>query len=308
MKKNNLIEIYNREYVNKYNEKYLTNPFSKISLNFELDILKSLINTDSKWLDVGCGTGYYLSQFPGLERAGLDISPEMIKEAREVNPDALYIREGDFRNDIPEWHNTWSLISCMWYPYSYLDTMEELERTVHNLVKWLSIGGDLFLPVADLEDFRPELPPVEYEVFEGVYGGPLYISGYIWSWLEADGNKQHLNMLAPHVEHFIRLLQPYFETIEIVRYPPAQDGWVSRRAIIARTKIRNEKVDSVNAKIKRYPIPENANSPNQFKKEQSTFNKVLIAASHKQLIGEILKRIIDGRSLKALFKKLTGRH
>ncbi|MHC5820258.1 MAG: methyltransferase domain-containing protein [Nostoc sp.] len=44
----------------------------------------------AKWLEVACGTGYFLSCFPEIERAGLDISPAMLKVAKQANPARIF--------------------------------------------------------------------------------------------------------------------------------------------------------------------------------------------------------------------------
>ena len=307
MEKNSLLNVYDHAYAGAYNNKFLLNPFSKISSDFELEILKGLVNEQTSWLDAGCGTGYFLSRFPGSKRAGMDISPGMLEEARKVNPDAVFFRQADFREDIAEWHNSWSLVSCMWYPYSYVESIGEVETVVKNLVSWTKPGGDLFIPVADLQDFRPSLPQVPYEENEPVYAGSLIITGYTWTWLEDDGGKRHVNMVAPHVDHMLRLMEPFFETIEVLRYPPAYEGWVSRRAILARNK-REPADTGKKAKIVHHPVPAPVNAGAQYDHQAAHENiDPLENASHKQILKELLKRLSSGRTFKSIYRKLFRR-
>jgi len=306
MKKENLLAIYNQKYAETYNHKFLTNPFSQISADFELGQLKGLVNKETSWLDIGCGTGYFLSMFPGIRRAGMDLSPDMLTAAKMVNPDALFFKEADFRLDVLEWHEQWSFITCMWYPYSYVESLTELEMMVNNMIAWVKPGGDMYMPVADLEDFRPEIPAVPYEKHEEVYGGLIYISAYTWTWVEDDEAKTHVHMIAPHIEHVVRLMEPFFETIEIVRYPPAYEGWVSRKAIVARNKYKKDEGKNQKANIIRHPMPSPANvnpemDTNDGKAEEKN---TLDAATHRQLFRELLKRLKNGHFLRSVKKKL----
>lgn len=301
MDKESLLKIYDKEYADRYNDTFLLNPFAKSSSDFELDQLKQLVTPESKWLDVGCGTGYFLSQFPGIKRAGLDISSDMLNTAKKVNDDVLFLKQGDFRNEIPEFKNQWSLVSCMWNPYSYVDSMPEFEKMMSNIIDWTETGGSVFIPVVDLEDLRPNTL-IPYAEDTAVFGGEILLTSYTWTWIEHSG-KTHVNMVAPHAEHFIRLLEPYFETVEMLRYPPYQDGWVSRKAVLARKKIsdiaRNPKHK---ASIIRHPIPA-SHIPGTG--SASGANNYAQQSTNKQLIKELMQRIKNGRLLKALIYRIT---
>jgi len=50
---------------------------------------------DHRILDVGCGTGYILSQLPGAQRFGLDLSAFMVKRAQERLGKNAAITHGD---------------------------------------------------------------------------------------------------------------------------------------------------------------------------------------------------------------------
>lgn len=301
MDKESLLKIYDKEYADRYNDTFLLNPFAKGSSDFELDQLKQLLTPESKWLDVGCGTGYFLSQFPGIKRAGLDISSDMLNAAKKVNDDVLFLKQGDFRNEIPEFNNQWSLVSCMWNPYSYVDSMPEFEKMMSNIIDWTETGGSVFIPVVDLEDLRPNTL-VPYAEDTAVFGGEILLTSYTWTWIEHSG-KTHVNMVAPHAEHFIRLLEPYFETVELLRYPPYQDGWVSRKAVLARKKISDiERNPKHKASIIRHPIPA-SHIPGTG--SASGVNNYAQQSTNKQLIKELMQRIKNGRLLKALIYRIT---
>ena len=308
MKKHELLNIYTEQYANHYNHKFLTNSFSIHSANFEHAILKDLVNETTEWLDAGCGTGYFLSLFPGYKRAGLDISADMLNAAKNANPDALFFREGDFRNDISEWHGKWDIISSMWYPYSYLDSMIEFETMCMNFVNWLKPGGTLFLPICDLEDLRPLIPPIPYFEYEQVYAGSIAITGHTWTWIEDDEAKTHTHMIAPHVEHVAQLLSPYFESIEIIRYPPVYEGWVARKAIIAKNKTVDSNAQTKKDNINRHATPAPI-FPAQKVEENSTSEvptpPTIANINNKHLAKEFIKRVLNGRFVKALLKRVV---
>ena len=60
---------------------------SKPDSDHELALLRGLLTPGVTWLDVACGTGYFLRHFPEVERAGVDLSPAMLRLAREATGD-----------------------------------------------------------------------------------------------------------------------------------------------------------------------------------------------------------------------------
>jgi SAM-dependent methyltransferase len=301
MKKEELWKVYDQTYANDYNERYLLNPFSKVSSLTELEVIKSQINNSTKWLDIGCGTGYFLSQFKGVQRAGFDISPEMINLAKEANPDALFFKEGDFRIDNADWHGQWSLISCMWGAYCYVDSVKEVEKVIDNMVKWNEPAGAIFLPVVDLEDVRPNTL-VPYEQHIDIFGGKLDLTSVTWSWREAETGIYHEHLVSPHVEHFIKLLQPYYEKIEVVRYPPYMMGWVSRKAILATGK-RSEIKPDVLAEVVWQDIPEPA-----VKTEYDSLMSPYAGIPNKHIILELLHRLRRGIFWRGIVNRIKYRY
>jgi SAM-dependent methyltransferase len=303
MKPEEVWKVYDAEYALAYNERYLLNPFTSASVVTELSVLQKLIDANSRWLDLGCGTGYFLSQFPGTCRAGLDISPEMLKLASEANPDALFFKQGDFRKKMPEWEGAWSLVSCMWGAYNYVDSMKELEQLVTNMIDWVCTGGAIFIPVMDIEDIRPNML-IPYEQKADVFGGTIYLTSATWTWKEDLGGKVHTHLVAPHVEHLIKLLEPWFDNVELVRYPPYMTGCVSRKALIA-TERRVQPNYEQCAKITKHEIPPPETLSAQ--RPVSDVRGILSSLSHKQLIKELFGRIFSGRLFYSLGRKIFSR-
>lgn len=303
MQKEKVWGIYDTDYVANYNSAFILEPYSKAGADFELSVLRQQISNNAKWLDLGCGTGYFLSQFPGIQRAGYDLSPAMLEEAKRVNPDALFFKQGDFRSDVPEWEGKWSLLTCMWCAYSYVEDLAEVEKVVANMVKWTKDVGDIFIPVVDLEDLR--LVNVAYEEPNPVYGGSTYINSCTWTWIEKDTSKVHVQ-IAPHVEHFVKLLQPYFETVEIIYYPPFQDGWNAKKAVMAKNRLRLPEDTLHLAEIIRHPVPPNSYQAYQSSRLSNLQNCAVkpSALSNRQLFREVYLRIRNGYFFKSLAKKI----
>jgi cyclopropane fatty-acyl-phospholipid synthase-like methyltransferase len=117
------IAVYN-QYVTAYEQKFM---------NFDLyndtfDAVLEKIPTNSNVLELGCGPGnvikYFLNKRTDLKITGIDLAPEMIKRAQEINPSATF-RLMDIRhaNDI---ENQFELVIgafCLPYlPYGDLPT------------------------------------------------------------------------------------------------------------------------------------------------------------------------------------------
>ena len=221
-----VLETYDAHYASTYNQRFLLNEASRVPSEREIGIIRELLSPESRWLDVACGTGYVLSRFPGVSRAGLDLSPAMLRIAGAANPDALFFREGDFRDPVPEWVGRWSLVTCMWYSYGLVESIADVRQVIRNLADWTSEQGVCFVPLCDpaILSAGTEIP---YRAPRKVAGGTVLITGVIWSWIEESG-KRHENMVAPQIEHMVAMFREHFGVVEVIDYPLASTGWRSR--------------------------------------------------------------------------------
>jgi SAM-dependent methyltransferase len=183
---------------------------------------------------VACGTGFFLRHFPHIERAGIDLSPAMLRLARQGNPE-IALRQHDFREPVAEWVDRWGLVSCMWYAYGFCDTIADLRRLVENLWSWTSAAGTCFVPLADPRLIAGVDLPYRAPTHNA---GTVMITGILWSYIEDAAGKAHAHLLAPNVEFMVELFEPYFARVEVVRYPPAFPGWTGRPALVATGKKR----------------------------------------------------------------------
>ncbi len=148
MDRDHVTQLYDDEYAASYEEKFLASSLHRSDSEHELDLIKQFLADGGTWLDVACGTGYFLRHFPQYERAGVDISPAMLRVAREANPGVPLLLH-DFREPLTSWESRWDLVSCMWYAYGLVDTIDELQKVIHNLWSWTSMEGTCFIPLAD---------------------------------------------------------------------------------------------------------------------------------------------------------------
>jgi SAM-dependent methyltransferase len=232
MRPQEVVRLYGDAYAARYEQEFLLGPLNRSDTEVELRLLGEFLTPGVSWLDVACGTGYFLKHFPQVDRAGIDISPAMLALARAANP-AIPLREDDFLAAIPEWENRWGLVSCMWYAYGFADTIRELDKLVANLWSWTAPDGRCFVPLADPRLITGvELP---YEA-PTPNAGRVVITGVIWSYIEESEGATHAHLLAPNVEFMQALFEQYFDRVEVIRYPPATVGWSGRPALIASAK------------------------------------------------------------------------
>lgn len=232
-----VLKIYDEEYAGKYDDRFILSEPSKIGFKNEVKIVAEFLRDGGKWLDVACGTGSLLSCFPGVPRAGVDISPAMLERARRANPDALFFKEGNFKNPAPEWQGQWDLVTCMWYAYCLVESMAEVHQLIENLSSWTSAQGTCFMPVWDPHILSKDVS-IPYRIPDKQYGGDVLLVGVNWSWIE-DSGKRHENMVAPNPDYMKAAFQEYFRDVNLISYPLSRFGRAGRKAIVARAKKTN---------------------------------------------------------------------
>jgi SAM-dependent methyltransferase len=233
-KRQDVVRLYDDAYAAQYEQKFLRDPLVLADTESELRLLRHFLSPQVSWLDVACGTGYFLRHFPEIDRAGIDLSPAMLRLARQGNP-AIELREHDYRDPIPEWENRWGLVSCMWYAYGFAETIAELDRLAANLWCWTALHGSCFVPLADPRLITGVNLPYQAPTQNA---GRVMITGILWSYIEDDIGAAHAHLLAPNLEFMVELFRQYFECVEIIRYPPAFEGWQGRPALLATGKKR----------------------------------------------------------------------
>ena len=120
-------------------------------------INKTSPTSSSKILDIGCGTGNQVVNFgsKGYEVLGIDISPSMIKKAKEKYPDYNF-EIADALNVDKFNSNTFTHITCLYFTVYYFPNKRQL---FENIYKWLMPGGYFIVHLVDRKMFDPILPP-----------------------------------------------------------------------------------------------------------------------------------------------------
>lgn len=120
-----------------------------------LEIVSEHKKTDGKrLLEVACGTGkhlLYLKEY--FDCTGIDVNSEMIKIARERLKDVKFYTADMVRFRMKD---TFDVITCLFSSIGYVQTYENLRKTLHNFSRHLNPGGVLILePWLTPEDFKP---------------------------------------------------------------------------------------------------------------------------------------------------------
>jgi SAM-dependent methyltransferase len=159
-------DIYDDFYADVYD--YLV--FNNLKDDYEVGYIMNSVSpsSQSKILDIGCGTGHHVSSLgsKGLDVLGIDISPSMIKKAKNNFPDYKFTVGDALNNHLFE-SNSFTHILCMYFTIYYF---KDKAQFFNNCFKWLMPGGYLIVHLVEREHFDPILPP----------GNPLlYISPHV---------------------------------------------------------------------------------------------------------------------------------
>ena len=148
-------EIYDDFYADIYD--YLV--FNNLKNEYEVGEIINIASpsSNSKILDIGCGTGHHVSSLgsKGLDILGIDISPSMIKTAKKNYPDYNF-KVADALNGNEFERDSFTHILCMYFTIYYFNDKTQF---FNNCFNWLMPGGYLIVHLVDRAHFDPILPP-----------------------------------------------------------------------------------------------------------------------------------------------------
>lgn len=148
-------EIYDDFYADIYD--YLV--FNNLKNDYEVGEIINIASpsSNSKILDIGCGTGHHVSSLgsKGLDILGIDISPSMIKTAKKNYPDYNF-KVADALNGNEFERDSFTHILCMYFTIYYF---KDKKLFFDNCMRWLMPGGYLIIHLVDRDQFDPILPP-----------------------------------------------------------------------------------------------------------------------------------------------------
>lgn len=91
-------------------------------------------------LDVGCGTGVHLAQFdPRVDRAGVDRSAAMLREARRRLGPRVPLRRDDMRRF--DLGRTFDVVTCLFSAIGYMQTRADRDRALARFYAHVRPGG-----------------------------------------------------------------------------------------------------------------------------------------------------------------------
>jgi SAM-dependent methyltransferase len=148
--------IYDNFYSNIYDDLLYYNFKNK----YEIGVLLNNTNpvSESIILDIGSGTGHYVGSLAsqGYTVKGIDISPYMIKKAKQNYPEfASNFIQGDVLNINAINSNSITHINCMNYTIYYI---QDKSTFFQNCMSWLMPGGYLILHLVDKNNFNYKIP------------------------------------------------------------------------------------------------------------------------------------------------------
>jgi SAM-dependent methyltransferase len=148
-------DIYDAFYADIYD--YLV--FNNLKDDYEIGyIVKTTApNSQSKILDIGCGTGHHVGTLnsKGFDTLGIDISPSMVQKAKENFPEYKF-EISDATNGGAFNPSSFTHILCMYFTIYYF---KDKAQFFHNCFQWLMPGGYLIIHLVDRDLFDPILPP-----------------------------------------------------------------------------------------------------------------------------------------------------
>tara|TARA_B100000674_G_C37920646_1_gene953108 strand:- start:315 stop:1271 length:957 start_codon:yes stop_codon:yes gene_type:complete len=131
--------------------------FDDTKNNYEVVHLKRTggINEKSTVLDIGCGRGHHVGHYnkTGVKAEGLDISPSMIKLAKQEYPGSSF-KVGDALDSSCFQYDYASHIICLYFT---IYSIEDKVKFFRNCFDWLKPGGKLIIHLVNRDKFDPIL-------------------------------------------------------------------------------------------------------------------------------------------------------
>ncbi len=148
----------------KYDERYAASDFGGIE-----NLLSKFYSAKSA-LEIGCGTGKWLSEFEGM-KVGLDKSLEMLKEAKAKNISMSVQAAGEklpLKEDVFEFV---FIVNAIHFIRDKHSLAEEIFRVLKTGGKFILVFADVYEPQYSwyLYDFFPKAKEIDYSRFERTY-------------------------------------------------------------------------------------------------------------------------------------------
>jgi len=207
--------IYDSEYAAAYKSLYIDQWTEKHAVNFFLvqRLLPAPSERFARWLDVGCGPAWHFSKVraPGVAKIGLDISLAQLSVARAANPDASFVCADMTTSAFGDCH--FGLVTSFWSPYSYLESVSQVEVFVRQLASWAAPDGSVYLDLI-VPQTVASFSRSEFSRETGFSIEQLAEDGTRWIYKDTGGDHE---IVTPGITTFQDCLTPYFADI-VVKY------------------------------------------------------------------------------------------
>lgn len=283
---------YDETYAAMYNSIWWDSDTWAPEGKFHIETIAKLLKPGGSWLDAGCGNGFFLSQFPEVNRNGLDFSAAMIHEAQKANKDVVFHQQS-LTDENEALNGQFNLVTCTGQPWSYLPTLDQIEIAVKNLASWTSDDGKCMLTPVDISDFVPINFPVFHDM-ESVPNNYALVTGIHWTYKELD--HVHHYCLSPMLDQWMRWFSKYFKKVEILRWPHEPKILTIPRRVIVCSEKRKEGDNNLTEFIM-HPIPGSNH-------KQPAFFNPASNLTHKMLLHECFHRLKSGAFFKAIKRKI----
>src|SRR5262249_38407156 len=133
-----------RELARFYDRIYASKPYAAEIRELLALARRALGRRPRSLLDVACGTGRHLAEVgPGIDRAGVDRSAAMLREARTRLGPGVELRQGDLRRF--DLGRTFDVVTCLFSAIGYLPTRIDRDRALARFYAHLNPGGVAFV-------------------------------------------------------------------------------------------------------------------------------------------------------------------
>lgn len=203
-------DLYSASYAPIYRRIFIEHPQWRAKHQRNLEILRSLLSPESRWLDLLCGQAWHFSQLPEVgSRTGVDASAAQLAFARRECPAATFIEADVLSCDLEA--ASFDVVTSFWGSYSYLDDPDRIARFVARMIEWTAPGGAVYLELITPETLLA-FNRIAFAAETGSATELRSADATRWSFRDPAGVHR---LTSPPIAFFRELLAPHFAVVEL---------------------------------------------------------------------------------------------
>ena len=146
-------DIWTKFYCSIYDSLVLDK--TKNKYEFKEIITSTKPDKNSKFLDIGSGTGHHVNMFVqnGFKAVGIDSSHEMVQKAKENYPDLKFYNT-DVLNSSQFQNNVFTHATMFYMTIYYIQNKKD---AFYNIYNWLKSGGYMIIHLVNRDEFDPRI-------------------------------------------------------------------------------------------------------------------------------------------------------